>query len=72
MLTYWTDGYLLGGETGPQGLVLVLDLRLRWACEEASFEYEAKTTPFDDRSPDQFAKQPFGQVPFIALLPILH
>ncbi len=47
----------------PRGFVR--DLRLRWACEEAGLAYEVRTVPFKDRGPDHFARQPFGQVPFL-------
>lgn len=63
MLTIWTYDWVPGGENGPRGLVR--DLRLRWACEEAALDYEVKSTPFDDRGPEHFAKQPFGQIPFL-------
>ncbi|MFN7022944.1 MAG: glutathione S-transferase family protein [Pseudorhizobium sp.] len=63
MLTIWTYNYVPGGENGPRGLVR--DLRLRWACEEAALDYEVKTTPFEDRGADHFARQPFGQIPFL-------
>lgn len=63
MLTIWTYDWVPGGENGPRGLVR--DLRLRWACEEAGLDYQVKSTSFDDRGPDHFARQPFGQVPFL-------
>lgn len=63
MLTIWTYDFVPRGESGPRGFVR--DLRLRWACEEASLDYQVKTTPFEDRSPDHLARQPFGQVPFL-------
>jgi glutathione S-transferase len=63
MLTIWTYDRVPGGENGPRGFVR--DLRLRWACEEAALDYEVKSTPFDDRGPEHFASQPFGQVPFL-------
>jgi glutathione S-transferase len=47
----------------PRGFVR--DIRLRWACEEAGFDYSVRTVPFKDRGPDHFARQPFGQVPFL-------
>jgi glutathione S-transferase len=43
----------------------VRDLRLRWAAEEAGLAYDMRTVPFKDRQPDHFARQPFGQVPFL-------
>ena len=63
MITIWTYDWVPGGEKGPRGFVR--DLRLRWACEEAGFDYEVKSTPFDDRGPEHFARQPFGQIPFL-------
>lgn len=48
---------------GPRGFVR--DLRLRWACEEAGFPYEVRTVPFGERDAEHFARQPFGQVPFL-------
>lgn len=48
---------------GPRGHVR--DIRLRWACEEAGFAYDVKSVPFKDRGPEHFARQPFGQVPFL-------
>jgi glutathione S-transferase len=63
MLTIWTYDWVPGGENGPRGLVR--DLRLRWACEEAGLDYQVKSTSFDNRGPDHFAKQPFGQIPFL-------
>jgi glutathione S-transferase len=63
MLTIWTYDWVPGGEDFPRGFVR--DLRLRWACEEAALDYQVKSTPFDNRGPDHFAKQPFGQIPFL-------
>lgn len=63
MITIWTYDYVPGGESGPRGLVR--DLRLRWACEEAGLDYEVKTTPFEGRNSEHFARQPFGQIPFL-------
>lgn len=63
MITIWTYDYVPGGENGPRGLVR--DLRLRWACEEAGLDYQVKTTPFEGRGAEHFARQPFGQIPFI-------
>lgn len=48
---------------GPRGFVR--DLRLRWACEEAGFDYAIHVVPFDDRETNHLAQQPFGQVPFL-------
>lgn len=47
----------------PRGYVR--DLRLRWALEEAGLPYRVASTPFDDRSADHLAHQPFGQVPWL-------
>jgi glutathione S-transferase len=47
----------------PRGLVR--DLRVRWALEEAGLPYRVESTPFNDRGPDHFAAQPFGQVPWL-------
>jgi len=49
---------------GPRGFVR--DLRLRWAAEEAGFDYDIKTVPFDDRETNHLGSQPFGQVPYLA------
>lgn len=48
---------------GPRGFVR--DLRLRWALEEAGLPYIVRSTPFRDRGAEHFARQPFGQVPFL-------
>lgn len=48
----------------PRGFVR--DLRVRWALEEAGLPYRVESTPFRDRSPDHFAHQPFGQVPWLS------
>jgi glutathione S-transferase len=47
----------------PRGLVR--DLRVRWALEEAGLSYRVESTPFQNRGPDHFAAQPFGQVPWL-------
>ncbi len=47
----------------PRGFVR--DLRVRWALEEAQLPYRVDSTPFKDRSPEHFAHQPFGQVPWL-------
>lgn len=47
----------------PRGFVR--DLRVRWALEEAGLPYRVETTPFHARSPAHFARQPFGQVPWL-------
>jgi glutathione S-transferase len=43
----------------------VRDLRVRWALEEAGLPYRVESTPFEDRKPQHFAHQPFGQVPWL-------
>lgn len=48
---------------GPAGYVR--DIRLRWACEEAGFDYSIRTVPLNEKGPDHLARQPFGQVPFL-------
>ncbi len=47
----------------PRGYVR--DLRIRWALEEAGLPYRVESAPFRDRGPEHFARQPFGQVPFL-------
>ena len=47
----------------PRGYVR--DLRVRWALEEAGLPYRVESTPFRDRSAEQFSHQPFGQVPWL-------
>ncbi|TFI56712.1 glutathione S-transferase family protein [Sphingomonas parva] len=47
----------------PRGFVR--DLRIRWALEEAGFPYRVASVPFEDRQPEHFAHQPFGQVPWL-------
>ena len=47
----------------PRGLVR--DLRVRWALEEAGLPYRVESTPFQNRGPEHFAAQPFGQVPWL-------
>jgi glutathione S-transferase len=47
----------------PRGFVR--DLRVRWALEEAGLAYRVETTPFRDRSAAHFARQPFGQAPWL-------
>jgi len=59
-LTIWTFDWV---PEGPRGYVR--DLRLRWACEEAGLSYQVGSVPFGDRGPEHFARQPFGQVPFL-------
>ena len=60
MLTIWTYDWV---PEGPRGHVR--DLRLRWACEEAGLDYQVKSVSFQNRGAEHFAKQPFGQIPFI-------
>jgi glutathione S-transferase len=59
-LTVWTYDWV---PPPPRGFVR--DLRLRWACEEAGLPYQVRTVPFEGRGPEHFARQPFGQVPFL-------
>jgi glutathione S-transferase len=59
-LIIWTYDWV---PEGPRGFVR--DLRLRWAAEEAGLSYEVRTVPFRGRGSDHFARQPFGQVPFL-------
>lgn len=59
-LTIWTLDWV---PEGPRGFVR--DLRLRWACEEAEFDYTVRSIPFEGRETNHLAHQPFGQVPFI-------
>lgn len=47
----------------PRGFVR--DLRVRWALEEAGLPYRVDSVPFNTRSADHFAHQPFGQVPWL-------
>ncbi len=47
----------------PRGYVR--DLRVRWALEEAALPYRVESVPFENRGPDHFAHQPFGQVPWL-------
>ena len=63
VLTIWTYDWVPAGKSGPRGFVR--DLRLRWACEEAGLGYEVRSVPLKDRGPEHFARQPFGQVPFL-------
>ena len=48
---------------GPRGYVR--DIRVRWALEEAGLPYRVESTPFHNRQPQHFARQPFGQVPWL-------
>ncbi|WP_029041809.1 glutathione S-transferase family protein [Cucumibacter marinus] len=47
----------------PRGYVR--DLRVRWALEEAGLPYRVESTPFHDRGPEHFVRQPFGQAPWL-------
>lgn len=47
----------------PRGFVR--DIRVRWALEEAGLPYRVESTPFRDRQAAHFARQPFGQVPWL-------
>jgi glutathione S-transferase len=47
----------------PRGFVR--DLRIRWALEEAGLPYRVEGVPFEDRKPEHFTHQPFGQVPWL-------
>ncbi|MGG6241236.1 glutathione S-transferase family protein [Nodosilinea sp. AN01ver1] len=47
----------------PRGYVR--DLRVRWALEEAGLPYRVESTPFHNRQPQHFSRQPFGQVPWL-------
>ena len=60
-LTLWTYDWVPGF---PRGFVR--DLRLRWACEEASLPYAVQTISFEDRETNHLSRQPFGQVPFLS------
>jgi glutathione S-transferase len=60
-LIIWTYDWV---PDGPRGFVR--DMRLRWACEEAGLDYSVRTVPFKDRKFGHYARQPFGQVPFLS------
>ncbi|WP_375452805.1 glutathione S-transferase family protein [uncultured Devosia sp.] len=62
-LIIWTYDWVPAGKSGPRGHVR--DIRLRWACEEAGLPYEVRSVPFDNRGPEHFLRQPFGQVPVL-------
>jgi glutathione S-transferase len=47
----------------PRGYVR--DLRIRWALEEAGLPYRVASVPFQGRDAEHFARQPFGQVPWL-------
>ena len=48
----------------PRGYVR--DIRVRWALEEAGLPYRVESVSFRTRTPAHFARQPFGQVPFLS------
>jgi glutathione S-transferase len=62
-LIIWTYDWVPEGKSGPRGHVR--DIRLRWACEEAGLNYEVRSVPLDNRGPEHFSRQPFGQIPFM-------
>ena len=62
-LIVWTYDWVPGAKRGPRGHVR--DIRLRWALEEAGLDYVVRSTPFENRSSTHFARQPFGQIPFL-------
>jgi glutathione S-transferase len=62
-LTIWTYDWVPEGKAGPRGHVR--DIRLSWACEEAGLKYEVKSVSLKNKAPEHFARQPFGQIPFI-------
>lgn len=43
----------------------VRDIRVRWALEEAGLPYRVESVPFGKRDAGHFARQPFGQVPWL-------
>ncbi|MCG7571502.1 glutathione S-transferase family protein [Pseudoalteromonas sp. CNC9-20] len=47
----------------PRGYVR--DLRVRWALKEAGLDYRVATVAFKNRSAEHFARQPFGQIPWL-------
>lgn len=59
-VTIWTLDWV---PDGPRGFVR--DIRLRWACEEASIPYRIATVPFEGRETNHLERQPFGQVPML-------
>lgn len=59
-LTIWTYDWV---PEGPRGFVR--DARLRWAAEEAGFDYDVRTVPFSERTNWHKDNQPFTQVPFL-------
>jgi glutathione S-transferase len=47
----------------PRGYVR--DIRVRWALEEAGLPYRVESVSFRARNAQHFARQPFGQVPWL-------
>lgn len=43
----------------------VRDLRPRWACEEAGLVYDIDTLSVREKTPEHYARQPFGQIPIL-------
>ncbi|RNF35216.1 glutathione S-transferase family protein [Paracoccus methylarcula] len=43
----------------------VRDIRPRWALEEIGRSYDIDTVPVQEKIPEHFARQPFGQVPIL-------
>jgi glutathione S-transferase len=60
-LVIWTFDWV---PDGPRGFVR--DIRLRWACEEAGLAYTVNSVSSVNRDAAHFARQPFGQVPFLS------
>ena len=55
----WVPGFAQGN---------VRDMRLRWALNEAGFDYEVEVlTQGDQKSEGNVARQPFGQVPVLTV-----
>lgn len=44
---------------------IVRDIRVRWALEEAGLPYRIEGVSLDPRTAEHFARQPFGQVPWL-------
>lgn len=43
----------------------VRDIRIRWVLEEIGRPYDVDTVPLEEKGPDHFSRQPFGQVPML-------
>ncbi|SIS57774.1 glutathione S-transferase family protein [Paracoccus saliphilus] len=43
----------------------VRDIRIRWALEEIGRPYDVDTVPVQEKTPEHFSRQPFGQVPML-------